>query len=264
MRVDAAASSLAARIGGTPDLEPLRDLLASKALRGSPAAGSLRALGEGGWWTQSKLFEEGADGISDPYCRACGQEDGQHQSIGTLHHRFCMCPATGALREGYGVQDVISKAQGPPHCDEPLYKHGVPVLLLRPPAPAEDVRWCGGRPPPGDVTFTGHAFTGRAMRGRAPRAERRAGWACVLVDAEAKVVAGLYGPCPDPFPSSLRAELRAIIQLLPLASPPLVIWVDKAVRSQRLGSQARVVLLSRRADRGSLAHLLAGCRGRRG
>ena len=35
-----------------------------------------------------------------------------------------------------------------------------------------------------------------------------------LVDAEAKVVAGLYGPCPDPFPSSLRAELRAIIQLL--------------------------------------------------
>ena len=52
----------------------------------------------------------------------------------------------------------------------------------------------------------------------------------MLVDAEARVVAGLYGPCPDPFPSSLRAELRAVIQLLPLASPPLVIWVvNKAV-----------------------------------
>jgi len=64
------------------------------------------------------------------------------------------------------------------------------------------------------------------MRGRSPHIARRAGWACVLVNGEGQVIAGLYGPCPDTFPTSLRAELRAVIQLLTLALPPLTIYVD--------------------------------------
>jgi len=96
-------------------------------------------------------------------------------------------------------------------------KPGVPVL---------EVRCCGGRQPPADFTFTGEAFTDRAMTGRAPRAARRAGWACVLVNSEAEVIAGFYGPCPDPFPTSLRAELMAVIQLFRMALPPVTIWVD--------------------------------------
>ena len=63
---EAAQPSLAAKLGGLPDLEPLGDFLVSKKLRGSPAAGSLRALGEGGWWTQQRLFEEGFEDVSDP------------------------------------------------------------------------------------------------------------------------------------------------------------------------------------------------------
>ena len=83
------------------------------------------------------------------------------------------------------------------------------------------VRCCGGRQLPADFTFTGHAFTDGALRGRAPIAARRAGWACVLVDGEGKVIGGLYGPCPDHFPTAFRAELRAVIELLVLAVPPL-------------------------------------------
>ena len=36
----------------------------------------------------------------------------------------------------------------------------------------------------------------------------------------------MYGPCPDVNPSSLRAELWAVIQILTLAVPPLTVWVD--------------------------------------
>ena len=57
MRLEAAASSLAARVGGPTDLRPLKEFLRSKTCKGSPAvAGSLRALGEGGWWTQARMF----------------------------------------------------------------------------------------------------------------------------------------------------------------------------------------------------------------
>ena len=75
-------------------------------------------------------------------------------------------------------------------------------------------------------TFTGHGFTDGAMRGRAAKDARRAGWACVLVDDVGDVIAGLYGPCPDSFPTALRAKLRAVIQMLELALLPLTIWVD--------------------------------------
>ncbi len=40
------------------------------------------------------------------------------------------------------------------------------------------------------------------------------------------MVHGIYGPCPDDFPSLLRAELWAVLQMLEMALPPLRIWVD--------------------------------------
>ena len=46
-RTEAEASSLAMKIGGPPDLEPLSDFLAQRKVASSPAASSLRALGEG-------------------------------------------------------------------------------------------------------------------------------------------------------------------------------------------------------------------------
>jgi hypothetical protein len=91
-RAEAVASTFAARIGGPPDLEPLSDLLASKVIANRGVAGSLRALGEGGWWTQSRMHQVGMSGVVDGTCRACvGAE-------GTLYHRCVGCPATADKR----------------------------------------------------------------------------------------------------------------------------------------------------------------------
>jgi len=141
-------------------------------------------------------------------------------------HAFSCVVLSAQLRVAYEHQDVLRRAQSLAHAFEPLYQHGIPLLQPRPPAPHLVVRPCGGIALPSDFTFTGQAFTDGAMRGRAPKVARRAGWACVLVNEDGQVIAGLYGPCPDLFPTSLRAELWAVIQLLHLALPPITIWVD--------------------------------------
>ena len=223
-RSEASSSSLAVRLGGPPDLEPLSDYLASKKMAWSPAAGSLRALGEGGWWTQSRLFGEGK--AADPWCKACGDRAGLGPVEGTLHHRMSSCDATRKARESFKSQELLQKAQSAVHGGEPLFQHGVPVLREAPAVPHQEVRCCGGRHQPADFTATGNAFTDGAMRGRAPRSARRAGWAWVIVDDDGQVIFGLYGPCPDPFPTAFRAELRAVCELLIIAVPPLTIWID--------------------------------------
>ena len=131
-RREAAESSLANRIGGPPDLEPLTDFLASKRARRNPApAGSLRALGEGGWWTQQRLHAEGVEGVSDPYCRACGPDAPSSKqapprlprAVGSIHHRTCACAVTQQLRDSYKHQETLSRAQSALHGCEPLYQH---------------------------------------------------------------------------------------------------------------------------------------------
>ena len=108
MHVEAVSSSLAARIGGPPDLEPLRSFLHS--IRRTKAAASLRSLGEGGWWTQSRMYEAGMPGVSDDICKAC------HKQIGTLYHRCCECEASAGLRmPPYKVASVTPNLS--PHTD---------------------------------------------------------------------------------------------------------------------------------------------------
>ena len=234
MRTEAASSSLAARIGGPPDLRPLKEFMRSKTCRENPAvAGSLRALGEGGWWTQARLFEEGVQGVTDPYCRACGPDapaaarcpERLPRPHGTLHHRCCGCPATASIRGSYKHQDTLARAQSALQ-GSALQCSRVPVLQPRPPVPALESHWAGGRCPEWAFTFTEHGSTDGALKQRSPVSAGRAGWAAMLVDDAGAVIASIYGPCPDVFPTSLRAELWAVIQMLELALPPLTIWVD--------------------------------------
>ena len=225
-RSEASSSSLAIRLGGPPDLEPLSDYLATRIMARKPAAASLRALGEGGWWSQSRLFKEGR--ATDPWCKACGDRGGLGHVEGTLHHRMCSCDATQQARHSFKCQEVIRKAQSAVHGSEPLFQHGVPILLEAPLIPQKERRSCGGVQQPPDFTATGNAFTDGAMRGRAPKYARRAGWSWVVVDDEGQVIFGLYGPCPDPFPTAFRAELRAVCELLMMAVPPLTVWIDNS------------------------------------
>ena len=222
--VEAAASSLALRIGGPPDLEPLSDYLASSAARNCPAAGSLRALGEGGWWTQERLHAAGI--VADPYCTACSPVASGYRSVGSLHHRFCVCPETRAARDSHKDQCILRQAQSATHHWRPLFQHGVPIASARLATPKLVARWCGGRAPAEAFAFTGECFTDGALKGGSPSGARRAGWAAVLVDSSGDIVHGLYGSCPDSFPTSLRAELWGVLKLLELALLPVKIWVD--------------------------------------
>ena len=47
-----------------------------------------------------------------------------------------------------------------------------------------------------------------------------------MVDQCGKIVFGLYGPCPDPFPTAFRAELRAVVHVLSTAVDYTVIKTD--------------------------------------
>jgi ribonuclease HI len=221
-RLEAAASSFASRIGGPPDLEPLSDVLGSKVCADRAVAASLRALGEDGWWPQARMHKVGMRGVVDGTCRACVSAEG------TLYHRGIGCPATEKKRDSYAAQSVLAKARSATHCRDPLYCYGVPLLAARSPVPTFISRWCGGRVPGGDFTFTGQGFTDGAMRGRAPKCSRRAGWAAILVDVNGLIIAGLYGTCGDRFPTAFRAELRAVVQMLRHALPPLTIWTDNS------------------------------------
>ena len=143
-----------------------------------------------------------------------------------LHHRLRACDATKELRESFKAQNVIARAQGAARSEEPHFKHGVPIAKAQLSIPSHTVRSCGGIQMPADFSASGDAFTDGALKGRAPRAARRAGWAWVVADPAGDVTFGLYGPCPDPYPTAFRAELRAVCELLMVAVPPLTIWVD--------------------------------------
>ena len=233
MRRDAANSDLAKKIGGPPDFEPLRQFLRTRAARRSPAAASLRSLGEGGWWTQERLFGEGLEGISHPFCVACGPDAEASlrapggPNKGTLIHRCVGCPATHQVRCSTRHGGIIAKAQSALHDSEPLFVHGVPYLRPRTPAPPFIERWCGGQAVE-DFTFSGDVFADGALSGGGPKDAWRAGWAAVIVSPCGLTYAGRYGTCPDAWPSSQRAQLRALLEVLRRAAPPLRIWTDCA------------------------------------
>ena len=66
--LEAATTSLAKKIGGPPDLEPLKGFLRSAGR--TTAASLLRALGEGG--RRTGCLSEGLPGVTENRCRACG------------------------------------------------------------------------------------------------------------------------------------------------------------------------------------------------
>ena len=138
--VEAAECTLARRIGGPPDLEALTDYLNSSAARNSTSAGSLRALGEGGWWTQERLHEAGI--VDDPHCTACSPAGGSYRSVGSLHHRFCVCPASRTIRDTFKDQAILGRAQSATHCNEPLFRYGIPTRLAATATPKAVTRWC--------------------------------------------------------------------------------------------------------------------------
>ena len=77
--------------------------------------------------------------------------------------------------------------------------------------------------------FTGEGFADGAMKNITLARARRAGWAAVIVDGAAKIVNGMFCTCVDLYPTSLRAELRGVVNMLRWAIAPLTIWVDNQI-----------------------------------
>jgi hypothetical protein len=220
MHKEAPSSSFAVRTGVVPDLEPLKAFL--KTIRRTKAAASLRSLGEGGWWTQERMHAAGFEGVEDSICKACNDQ------VGTLYHRCAGCAATiGLMRSSPKHRGIIEVAQSAVHCEEPLFQHGVPRLQAPLKPPHFVARWCGGVEVQ-DFQLTGDAFSDGSVLGGRRKGHERAGWATVMIDSQGLVLGGIYGTCPDFFPSSLRAELWGVLQTLRHACPPITIWVDNA------------------------------------
>ena len=108
--MDAAACRLSTTIGATADLEPLAAVVRAKGPEQTSTVASLQTMGEGGWWTQSRLFEAGL--VTSNLCQAC------LESEGTFLHRCVGCSKRAERRKAYGngeeaAQDIIKKRRAP-------------------------------------------------------------------------------------------------------------------------------------------------------
>ena len=74
---------------------------------------------------------------------------------------------------------------------------------------------------------TGDVYTDGALTGRF-RVLKRAGWAIAVLRQDLSIEWATYGVCGELDPSILRAELRAVLEALRVAVPPLVIHTDNA------------------------------------
>ena len=92
-----------------------------------------------------------------------------------------------------------------------------------PPPPSPSEQWVGKVPSDGAVA-TGRAYTDGALRGTIPWASR-AGWAFVVDDGIGPSW-GKYGVCAEAYTSVLRAELRAVFEVLRVTIGPIEIHVD--------------------------------------
>ncbi len=193
-----------------------------KAALSDAAAGSVAALVDGGWWTQERLFAAGE--AASPHCAAC------NQGIGTLWHRVGTCSCSKALRDSAACTSMLK--YGATHLSDPLFLQGVPAKPHPPDPPPlierSAIEGVDGSEGTGDAIYTGEAYTDGALKALGPRRFWRGGWAAVVVDGKGKVTHGVWGTCPDAYPSSLRAELWAVMQLLLKALPPLRVHVDCA------------------------------------
>ena len=200
-----------------PWYEPAASVINGKWARDiAPSAiASAATLPEGGWWTQKKLFEAGL--ADDSTCKLCNDEEG------TLQHRLFHCKRRKQLIEAQCPAWLERCA----HEEEsnPLFTCGLPLRpqVPAPPPPAEN--WIGS-PPSGGAAARGCAFTDGALKGTVPKA-RRAGWAYIVLDDLAEPW-GKFGICSEAYTTVLRAELRALAEILRVTVGPITVYVDNS------------------------------------
>ena len=163
----------------------------------------------------AKLFDAGL--VADPICRACGVK------AGTLLHRLGACAARTETLDSHCPKGLAKEASA--RTADPLFAEGIPLRPVMPGPPAPQEHWIGSIPTDGAVA-SGEAYTDGALRGTLPKT-RRAGWAFVVRQAGSQVW-GKFGVCSESFTTVLRSELRALAEILRIASGPLTVHVDNS------------------------------------
>ena len=225
----AAKSSLAARVGARPWIEPLRDH--NRSTKTSRAAAeSLKAMAEGAWMTQAKLYDQNK--VETAMCQLC------KRAAGTLRHRLATCPMTEGIRQqAKGAQrEAIEEAQSLRSAGNPLYDEGVAAWPTEAPRrraepeknPLAHEKWkvsdkarAEGR----EGFFETVAVTDGSLIDAKPREARRAGFAAATPDKEGYFEQLVYGPFLGLDPTAFKAELDGAVRVAELCMPPVKIYL---------------------------------------
>ena len=135
------------------------------------AAASVRAVIEGGWLVQRRLFAAGL--AKDDTCK-CGEV------AGTLWHKLGRCKLANESRQAFDEPALFRHAGG--SVWDPLFSRGVPARPKLPKLPTERDWWRAEKK--GEVRCaSGDVYIDGAAEGRFFRAVR-AGWGAVAISEE--------------------------------------------------------------------------------
>ena len=178
----------------------------------SSARLSAISLAEGRWWAPLRLYEQGV--AESPFCELCGE-------VGDLPHRMARCPRRQEYRDAECPTWLVEAANKRPK--DPLFAAGLPARPSVPCAPPW-LEYDVGTPPTDGALATGNVYTDGALRGLVP-CTRRAGWAYIVINGDERTW-GRYGTMGELFCTIFRAELKAVVEVLRCACPPLTIHTD--------------------------------------
>ncbi len=208
-----------------PWIWPMARVAAAARRKGNhSAAASLRACVEGGWWPQARRHAVGM--ATSSRCK-CGEQ------IGTLWHKLGRCRLSEDARADGCSTSLLRTARV--QVWDPLFSRSVPARPRVPPPP-KACTWFERKQDGAELLASGKVYTDGSAQGWHWRASR-AGYSAVCMDDENRVTWVLRGVCGEPHASIFRAELKAVLETLRVASPPLIIIVDNSevVRGFTLG-----------------------------
>ena len=206
------------QLTGRPWMQPvLMAISVAKSEKAPPAVvESLYSMAEGGWWPQARLCSQGY--AEDQMCQVC------LSTVGTCLHRLTALHSPDLVPSEKEADLLRHVAL---HSKDSLYFRGIPTWPAEVTVPEEDVQVLRRQGNEGPLYATGDVYTDGALTGLF-RAIKRAGWALAVLREDLSVEWAVYGICGELDPSILRAELRAVLEALRMALPPLVIHTDNA------------------------------------
>ncbi len=199
----------------------LRALQGGKLVPAAKAA--LRRAFTGGFWTRSRLEEQGL--CTDKDCELCGH--GPDDKF----HRIWECFVIEPLRQRYTTSDMRDEAAAAGR-DHPRWTRGVainPKSAVPPPRRDFGEEWFFGQGVPRERHFCGTVYTDGSAFNPQCGDVRRAGWSVVQVDPSGRVLKAAFGHVPASISTDqtvAAGELFALRRAVELSVGALVVKTD--------------------------------------